>query len=156
VAPFRNWSGRVQLDPGPLTTHDDLVVRDLRARYSGWQGHGVVVTAGDQKLPFSRSWLMPSSRCSLVERPVTGDTRYGTPGRALSLRIDGQSRHERLLWSAALGAALAPAETTGLRLDSAIAAERGWTDGVVSAGRVEWQPLGAMPREQGAFGAARA
>ena len=151
----RNWAGRVQFDLAPATEGDRIVLKDAYVRYTSLAGRGLLVTAGNQKTPFSRSLLTPSSRRGLVERPVTGDRNFGSPGRTLGVRADGRAGAGRWEWSASLGSALHSPDAGAIRFDSVTESDHGWNRGVLAAGRIEWQPLGAMARDQGDFGGPR-
>ena len=57
-----DWMGEVQVDIAPQTVGDRLIVRDTFIRYTGFEDRGIVVTLGNQKMPFSRSSYTSASR----------------------------------------------------------------------------------------------
>ena len=148
-----NWHAELQTDFGPLTDDGDrVVVKNALIKYAGWEKtHGIIVTVGNQKVPFSRALFGSSSRRGLIERPFTGDRAYGSPGRALSLRADGWHRQNTIFWSASLADTRHSAEPSEIRLDGvAELGDRG-NEGHLVAGRLEFHPLGEVPREHGDF-----
>jgi hypothetical protein len=151
AAPLAGWSGRVQVDLGPLTTRNDILLRDAYLRYTGWASRGLTVTIGNQKLPYSRSYLVPAMRRGLIERPVTGTRSLGTPGRSLSVKLDGRIA-TIWQWSAAVASTLHDPDIAVVHLDGVAESAADWNEGVLAAGRVELHPLGPMAAGQGDFG----
>lgn len=145
------WLATFQVDAASAVRGDRLTVKDAHLQYTGFGEHGITLTLGNQKMPFSRSLLTSSSRRSLVERPFTGDKAYGAPGRAIGMKVDGWSRGRTRYWSAAVASALHAPEADEIRVDGLPEASESWNQGVLAAGRVEWHPRGETPREQGAF-----
>jgi hypothetical protein len=152
VAAAPGWTARVQADFGPTTVDGQVLLRDAYLRYTGWAGHGLVLTIGNQKLPFSRIYGLPASQRGLIERPAPALRVYGTPGRTLSVRLDGRAAGPRLQWAASVASARHKPDVTQFRIDGDVEAASDWNEGVLTAGRVEWQPLGDMPRGQSDFG----
>jgi hypothetical protein len=145
------WMGEIQADIAPASRDERIEVRDAYLRYRGWEPRGITVTVGNQKLPFSRSVLISSSRRGLVERPITGERAFGASGRALSARVDGRNATRSLLWSAALASVHHAPTSDQLRLDGLATSRSDWNDGVMFTGRAEWHPRGSVRLEQGAF-----
>ena len=146
-----DWAGALQIDAGPTITGDRLHLRDAYVRYRGLAGHGITVTAGNQKVPFSRSVLESSQRRSLIERPFTGERAYGAPGRAFAVQVDGRHSNQRIQWAASVASVFHAPDAVEIRLDGMTEAEDNWNQGVMTTGRAEWHPEGAVPRDQGDF-----
>lgn len=84
------WEAEVQLDAGPPASDGErLLVKDALLRYTGFEARGVTIAIGNQKVPFSQSGLQSASRRSLVERPFTGSSEFGAPGRSIALSAGG-------------------------------------------------------------------
>ena len=147
------WAVEFQVDAGPIASGDDdrLTVKDAHLQYRGWEDHGILLTIGNQKLPFSRALLGSSSRRGLVERPVTGDRSLGSPGRALAIRTEGWHRRRTLYWSAAVASSRQSPDADEIRVDGITEADEGWNQGPLVGGRVEVHPLGEIPRAHGDF-----
>jgi hypothetical protein len=146
------WTAEVQIDVGPVASGDDrLTVKNAQLQYTGWENRGILFTVGNQKMPFSRSVLASSSERGLIERPFTGDRGFGSPGRALSVKIDGWHRRQTLYWSAALASSRQSPDPDEIRVDGITEAEPGWNQGPLAAGRIELHPFGPVPRGQGSF-----
>ncbi len=146
------WEAGLQLDFGPVASGDDrLIVKDAFLRYTGLEDRGLVLTIGNQKMPFSRSLLASASRRSLVERPIAGDRAFGSPGRALSVKLDGWRRGRTLYWAAALASTHQSPVAHEIRLHGAAEAEASWNEGPLLGGRVEFHPRGEVSRAQGDF-----
>jgi hypothetical protein len=146
-----DWAGALQVDLGPTINGDRLHLRDAYVRYRGLAGHGITFTAGNQKVPFSRSVLEASSRRSLVERPFTGERAFGAPGRAFGVQADGRHNNQRIQWAAAVSSVLHAPDAVEIRFDGVTEADDNWNRGVMTTGRMEWHPEGAVPRDQGDF-----
>lgn len=147
-----NWRAEFQADVGPVASGGDRVlVKNAFLQYAGWKSRGIVVTLGNQKVPFSRSVLGSSSRRGLVERPFTGDRSLGSPGRALSLKVDGWHAERTVHWSAALAETRHSQEPDEIRVDGAAEFGSGGSEGQLLAARIELHPLGEVPREHGDF-----
>ena len=147
VAVNRNWAGDLQLDFGK----SEVSVKNAYVQYRGWRGRGLLLTAGNQKPPFSRSFTTSGIKRTLAERPFTGDVHYGTLNRFLGVRLDGWTHDHHVQWAAALGAAIHPASETGLAFDSPANGDGTGNEGATVVGRLEWHPFGATPSEQGDF-----
>lgn len=149
----RTWQAEFQTDFGPLTDDSDrIIVKNALIKYAGWEEtHGIVLTIGNQKIPFSRSVLGSSSRRGLVERPFTGDRGYGSPGRAISVRADGWHRDKTVFWSAAVAETRHSGDPDELRIDGVAELGDDGIEGHLLGGRLEWHPLGEVPREHGDF-----
>lgn len=145
------WSGALLVDfaPGLGRDDDSLRVLDGYLRYAGIGGGEVTITAGNQKVPFSRSVLFSSSRRGLIERSFTGERGFGAPGRALGVQADGRHREARVQWAAALSSVYHAPNVAEVRLDGITEADDSWNEGLMTTGRVEWHPRGAVAREQG-------
>jgi hypothetical protein len=152
AAPAASWVGRIQADLAPTTVGDAVVIRDAYLRYTGWAAHGLTLTVGNQKLPFSRSFIVSSARRGLVERTVIGERSFGTPGRSIAMKLDGHTRSDLWQWSGAVASALHSPDAATLRIDGIADAASDWNEGVVALGRIELHPLGNTPRDQGDFG----
>jgi hypothetical protein len=148
-----NWQAEFQTDLGPLTYDSDrITVKNALLRYAGWEAsRGIVVSVGNQKMPFSRSVFGSSSRRSLVERPFTGDRAYGSPGRAISIRADGWHRDRTLFWSAAVADTRHSANAFELRIDGVAEIGDTGNEGHLLGARVELHPRGEVARQQGDF-----
>ena len=146
------WIAQLQADLAPVIDGDRLQVKDAYLRYAGWQNRGLTLTIGNQKLPFSRSVLAPSSRRSLIERPIEAERAFGSPGRALAIKLDGDHHGHHLQWSGAFASALHSPDPRQVRIDGIADARADWSEGWLAAGRLEFHPFGNTPREQGNFG----
>jgi opacity protein-like surface antigen len=144
-----DWLGTFQFDLAPAAVGDHVVIKDANLQYLGLKSRGLTITIGNQKPPFSRSLLTSSSRRDLVERPFTGDRSLGSPGRALGVKIDGVNQTHTVLWSGEIASSLHEPAAGQIRIDGVTEAASGWNEGVLAAGRVEFQPRGEIPREQG-------
>jgi hypothetical protein len=145
------WMGELQADIAPVSLGERIEVRDAYLRYTGLTARGVTFTLGNQKTPFARSVLTSSARRGLVERPVTGERAYGSPGRAISLRVDGRDTGHLLLWSGAVASVHHAPTSDQIRLDGLATSRVDWNEGVMVSGRAEWHPRGFVALEQGAF-----
>jgi hypothetical protein len=146
-----NWAGALQVDTGPTITGDRLHLRDAYLRYRGLAVHGITLTAGNQKVPFSRSVLESSQRRSLIERPFTGERAFGAPGRAFAVQADGRHSNQRVQWAASVASVFHAPDAAEIRFDGMTEAEGTWNHGVMTTGRAEWHPKGAVSRDQGDF-----
>lgn len=147
-----SWRGELQTDLGPTASGDDrVIVKNAFIQFTGWNDQGIVVTLGNQKIPFSRSILGSSSRRGLVERPFTGDRSLGSPGRALSLNVSGWHRARTVHWSASAAETRQSRDPGEVRLDGVAELGDEGSEGQMIAGRVEFHPLGEVAREQGDF-----
>jgi phosphate-selective porin OprO and OprP len=151
VTPAEHWVGRLQFDFAPVTSGDRLLIKDAYMRYTGWQARGLTVTIGNQKIGFSRSVLASSSRRGLVERPISGERAYGSPGRGLSIKLDGVADGGKRQWSATLGSSLHAPSADEIRVDGIADSSDDWNEGVLAVGRFELHPFGSMPRDHGDF-----
>jgi hypothetical protein len=146
------WSGEFQVDAGPIASGGNrLIVKNAFIQYSGWRNRGITLTLGNQKLPFSRSYIGSSSRRGLIERPFTGDRAFGTPGRALAIKAEGSPRSKTIYWATALATTTYGADGDEIRLDGYAEAGTGLSEGPLLAGRVEFHPQGEVPRDHGDF-----
>ena len=145
-----SWNAELQIDAGPPASRGErLLVKDAVLRYTGWDPAGVTVTIGNQKMPFSQSSLQSASRRSLVERPFTGSSDLGAPGRSIALRADGWHSNRRVHWAAALAASHVSPEADLLSIHGITEAEDNWSEGPLVVGRIEFHPLGEIPLSQG-------
>ena len=96
------WAGAIQLDFGK----SEVSVKNAYVQYTGWRDRGLLLTVGNQKPPFSRSFTTSGIKRTLAERPFTGDVHYGTLNRFLGVRLDGWTHDHHVQWAAALGAAI--------------------------------------------------
>jgi hypothetical protein len=149
------WAGEIQVDLAPVTIGERVLLRDAYLRYNGLDHRGLIITVGNQKVPFSRSVLMRSSRRSLIERPFTGERQYGSSGRAISIRADGRTANRSLQWAAALASAHHAPDAGEIRISGIAESREDWNEGPMIAGRAEWHPRGAVPLDQGAFDISR-
>jgi phosphate-selective porin OprO and OprP len=147
---IEGWLGRVQVDLAPATEGNGITVKDAWLRYTGFDDRGLSVMIGNQKLPYSRSVLTSSSRRGLVERLPVGDRAFGSPGRALSIKVDGRLDGD-LRWAVAVASVHHRPDADQIRLDGRAEAEDDWNQGPFVNGRIEWHPRGTVPLEQGAF-----
>ena len=149
----RDWTTALQIDVAPVASGDSnrLIVKDAFLRFTGWEDHGVLLTIGNQKTPFSRSLLASSSRRALVERPFTGDRGLGSPGRTLGIRGEGWHQGRRLYWSSSLGSAHVSPDHDEIRVEGVADAGDGWNEGPIVSARIEAHPHGEVPRTQGDF-----
>ena len=151
--PFEHWHGQFQVDAGRLVSQGDRpIVKNAFIQYTGWQDHGLTLTIGNQKPPFSRSLIASSSRRALIERPFTGDRSYGSPGRAPLVKLEGSHRNRHLYWAVAGGTSRQVPGAFEVRIDGA--AEAGTADtneGPIAGARVELHPLGDTSREHADF-----
>ncbi len=143
----RSWMGEFEVDFG----NSHVIIKNAYLQYAGWRDRGLLLTVGNQKLPFSRSYMSSGQKHSLTERPFTGDAHYGTLNRALGVRLDGWTRSQRIQWSAALGSSLHPTSAFQLAFDSPANDDGRSNEGVAVVGRLELHPFGATPRDQGDF-----
>jgi hypothetical protein len=152
-----NWHGQIETDLGPSVTGSStrVFVKNAYVQYAGWQRRGLLLTIGNQKMPFSRSYYGSSARRSFVERFFTGDRGFGSPGRAFALKVDGWQHAHRIFWSGGVAETRQSPEATEFRLDGAAENTAGWQKGPMVAGRLEVHPRGEMTRDHGDFGRKR-
>lgn len=147
-----NWNGEFQADAGPLASGGSrLVVKNAYVQYTGWRARGIVLTIGNQKMPFSQSLYQSSARRGLIERPFTGDRSFGGPGRGLGIKADGWHRHKTVYWSGAVASLRQSPDPDEIRIDGATETDGGWSEGPMAAARIEWHPLGEVARDHGDF-----
>jgi phosphate-selective porin OprO and OprP len=146
-----DWSAAIQVDFAPALDEDGVTLLDGYLRYNGFAEGTVTITAGNQKVPFSRSALFSSQRRGLVERPFTGERGFAAPGRAIGLQVDGRHRDSQFQWSAALASVYHAPDVDEIRFDGLAEADETWNQGLMTVGRFEWHPFGAIAREQGDF-----
>ena len=146
-----DWSAAIQVDFAPALDDDGVTLLDGYLRYSGFAEGAVTITAGNQKVPFSRSALFSSQRRGLVERSFTGERAFAAPGRAIGLQADGRHHDSQFQWSAALSSVYHAADVDEMRFDGLAKADETWNQGLMSVGRFEWHPFGPIAREQGDF-----
>jgi hypothetical protein len=151
VVAAKDWTGQIQIDAASSLLGDRVIVRDAYLRYLGWTPRGVTVTMGNQKMPFSRAALVSAARRGLIERSAPGERPFGAPGRALAVQFEGRHRDQHVQWAAALASALHGPDVLEIRIDGLAESRDTWNEGVLGAGRIEWHPLGHMPRDQGDF-----
>jgi phosphate-selective porin OprO/OprP len=144
-----DWSGETEVDFALAALGDRVIVKDAYLRYTGFDAQGLTITVGNQKMPFSRSVLAPSSRRGLVERPFTGERSFGAVGRAIAVQVEGRHAQHHIQWAAALASALHAPDALEIRIDGLADSRATWNEGVLTVGRFEWHPLGPTPREQG-------
>ena len=148
VTASKNWSGALQIDFGLSTVSP----KNAFVQYNGWRTHGLTLTIGNAKFPFSRSFLTSGVKRETAERPFTGDRNYGTLNRALGAKLDGVAAGRHVQWSAAAGLEQQIVNPRELIFDSpTTAAVTTTTKGPIVAARIDWYPLGGMPRDQGDF-----
>ena len=147
----RSWSTQLQVDFGPVASSPDgrLIVKDAYVRYTA--AGRIVLTIGNQKVPFSRSLLTSSSRRSLVERPIAGDRSFGSPGRAIGVFADAWHRGRTIHWTAGAAYSQQSPDPDEVRVDGPAEARSGWNKGPLLSGRIELHPIGDVPRSQGDF-----
>jgi hypothetical protein len=146
------WTAALQADAGPVASGEDrLIIKDAYLRHTGLGGRDILITVGNQKMPFSRSVLGSSSRRGLIERPFTGDRGFGSPGRALAVRLDGWHRRRTTYWSAAVASVRHSPDPDQIQLTGTAEAETGWNEGPLLGGRIEFHPWGEVPRAHGDF-----
>ena len=144
------WEAELQLDAGPAASNGArLLVKDAVVRYTGWASRGLTIAIGNQKVPFSQSNLQSASRRSLVERPFTGDSEFGSPGRSITLAADGWHRRKTIHWTAALGSTHHSPDPAAIGLEGITRSDDDWFQGRTLAGRVEFHPFAQIPRAQG-------
>jgi hypothetical protein len=148
-----NWHAQLETDLGATAsgTSTRLIVKNAYVQYTGWERRGLVLTAGNQKIPFSRSYFGSSSKRSFVERFFAGDRGFGSPGRAFSVRLDGWHRHRTLFWSGAVADTRQSPDAGEFRLDGIAEGSSTWQKGPIVAGRLELHPRGEMARDHGHF-----
>lgn len=151
--PFDHWRGQFQVDIGRLASMGDRpIVKNAYLQYTGWHEKGLTLTIGNQKPPFSRSLIAPSSRRALVERPFTGDRAYGSPGRAPLVKFEGSHRDHHVYWAVAGGTSRQVPDADEVRIDGpAEAGTEDTNDGPLAAARVELHPWGEASRDHADF-----
>ena len=147
----KSWRAVLQIDVGPVASSEGgrLIVKDAFVQYTGWEARGITVGVGNQKTPFSQATLQSASRRSLVERPVTGDSGLGVPGRAIAVRADGWHANHTVHWMTALSAVHIALNPERIDTDGISEADDGSSEGPAVTGRLEFHPLGEVPRSQG-------
>jgi hypothetical protein len=151
--PFEDWLGQFQVDAGRLVSFGERpVIKNAYIQYTGWEDRGLTLTIGNQKPPFSRTLYGSSSRRALVERSFTGDRAYGSPGRALLVKVEGSQQADRVYWALAGGSSRQAPDVNEVRIEGpAEAGTEGTNEGPIVSGRVEFHPLGATSRDQADF-----
>jgi hypothetical protein len=153
VEPIKHWRGQFQVDAAPLVTSGDRpVIKNAYLQYTGWADRGLTFTVGNQKMPLSRGLLRSSSRRGQIERLFTEDRAYGSPGRALSVKLEGSHRHKRVYWMGTVGESRQSTDPNEIRIDGSAELGNNGNQGVIAGGRVEVHPLGETPRDEGDLG----
>ena len=145
-----SWNAELQLDFGPpASSGDRILVKDAVLRYTGWTPQGVTITIGNQKMPFSLSSMQSAARRSHVERPFTGSSDFGAPGRSIGLRADGWHADRTIHWSAVLASSFVSPSARLTNIRGIAESRPGWSEGRLVVGRFELHPFGEVPLSQG-------
>jgi len=146
----KNWEGKFQFDLGKAVDGGEVAVKDAYMRYKS--AHGLKVTVGNSKTPFSREFLTSSKRQQMVERSFVGDHNYGSPDRMLGVNLAGKSGNKKVTWGAAFGSESVDPDARKLDFDTPVNRNCDFNEGWVVAGRVDFHPKGEMKFDQGDFG----
>lgn len=145
----KNWTWKVEvelsadIEAGEID-FDQLDIRDWYLRYEGFRARAWRLTLGNQKAPFSRDFLTPSTHQLLVERTFTGDTSGGVPDRTLGLHFRGESRSRKVAYWGSVGAAGHDPDSSRLKFDSLVGGSGSLNEGLLVSGRVDFHPRGGM------------
>ena len=145
----KNWVGKIQFDLGKSLDGNEVAVKDAYMQYTGWKN--MKLTIGNSKTPFSREFLTSSKRQQTVERGFVGDHNFGTPDRQLGFKLEGHSDSKKVNWALALGSEQHDPDARKMDFDSPANNAADWNQGIVVAGRVDFQPQGKMKFDQGDF-----
>jgi hypothetical protein len=59
AAPMAHWRAQFSVDAGPLASAGTRpVIKNASVTFTGWEGRGITLTIGNQKMPLSRPLLM--------------------------------------------------------------------------------------------------
>jgi len=142
----KSWDGRVQLELGKASDTNEVKVMDAWMRYKTGR---VSVTIGSKKPPFSREFLTSSYRQQLVERTFVGDANYGTPDRALGIRVDGTTPGKRLAWAAMFASAGIDPDAGKIDFENPANREGDFNEGWLGAARLDVNLVGEVDYSQG-------
>lgn len=152
IAENWTWKAEVEIsadiESGSIEL-DQLDIRDFFLRYEGFAAPGSRLTLGNQKAPFSRDFLTPSTHQLLVERTFVGDTKAGVPERPLGVHFRGESLHGKLAYAACVGALGHDPGADRMKFDSLVAGSGNLNEGVLLAGRLDLHPRGGMTFSDG-------
>lgn len=123
---------------------DQLDIRDLYMRYSGFRDPDLRLTIGNQKAPFSRDFLAPNTHLLLIERTQAGQANAGVPTRTLGIHFRGTAGHGRFGFWANLGYLGHEPDVDRVRFESLIFGSGSLNEGPILAGRLEYQPRGPV------------
>ncbi|MGD2113724.1 MAG: porin [Acidobacteriota bacterium] len=140
------WDGRVQLELGKASGDNEVKVMDAWMRY---KRGGLSVTVGSKKPPFSREFLTSSYQQQLVERTFVGDPNYGTPDRAIGIRLDGKTSGKRVAWAAMVASAGIDPDAGKVDFENPANTEGDFNQGWLGAARLDLHPLGEVAYSQG-------
>jgi hypothetical protein len=157
----RHWAGKIEVDFGEAEADDELLIKDAFVEYTGFslnesgpdgkRDRRLVLRLGNTKPPFGREFITSSSKQQLVERSIVGDHNFGTPDRALGLKLDGKTRSGRAAWGVMLGEEHHDPAAARMDFDTPVNNEADWNQGWLTAARVDFHPLGEMPYDQADF-----
>ncbi|MFQ5350432.1 MAG: porin, partial [Thermoanaerobaculia bacterium] len=144
-----NWVGKLQFDLGKTLDGDEVSVKDAYMQYQGWKNK--TLTIGNTKPPFSREFLTSSKRQQTVERGFVGDHNFGTPGRQLGFKLDGQNASKKITYSVSFGGGQHDPDAKKMDFDSPADNRSDGNEGLLIAGRVDFHPWGFVKFDQGDF-----
>jgi len=128
---------------------DQLDIRDAYLRYEGRKTRGRRLTFGNQRAPFSRDLLTPSTHQLLVERSFVGDSSGGVPTRTLGVHLRGESTAGRVAYWGSVGALGHDPDAHRMKFESLIGGSDDLNEGVLVAGRLDLHPRGSMTFSDG-------
>ena len=155
---LENWLWKFDLElsseEGTLElSTNDLNIRDAYVRFEGFRREGWRLTGGNQKVPFSRDFMNPSTSQLFPERTFVGDNNVGVPSRGVGLHFRGRTNSERLVFWGSLARVVHTQDVDRMRWDSPIGQSSELNEGLVSVARLDIRPRGepvvtGPPREQ--------
>lgn len=145
----RSWSWKWEIE---LSTDiesggidfEQLDIRDAYLRYEGFRATGWRLTIGNQKAPFSRDFLTPSTHQLLVERTFVGKTSGGVPDRTLGAHFRAESHEGKVAYWGSVGALGHDPGTSRIKFDSLVGGSGSLNEGLLISGRVDLHPRGGM------------
>ncbi|MEK7748286.1 MAG: porin [Nitrospirota bacterium] len=146
---YENWKGRIQWD----FAKSKVVIKDAYIQNDGFLN--TTLTLGNSKTTFSRAFLTSDTKHQLVEISFVGDTKYGTPDRALGLKIEGHNESKKVAYGLFAGTEkivtnqdtlqfISPEENKGI--SGVVGSDDG---GWLATARLDFHPLGPLAFSQG-------
>jgi len=142
-----HWKWKAELERSAQITAFDfgsssLDFRDLFVRYEGFERAGTRLTIGNQKAPFSREFMRPSTSLLFVERTAVGLNDSGVPDRLLGVHVRRPFASDKAALWASVGSESLEQDVRSLWFRPTLGADNEFNRGWLGAGRLDFQPAG--------------